>query len=455
MSDNQFPPEEIPCHRFGFQKSNGSGGAATCRPASRFPNKLKQNPVIGVSPITRRPSVFRWTAGVLSFVFLQLAFASTVFARPGTADLPTPNRAVTKPAAGVQGRLETISITLERPDDSIVVGQLNFPPPEWHFPDQSASNVIAYLRKTGASPAEVAVLSATNHLVVEGHDVVIRPPAELILGLKPDVRRIIYTALGTQLENPYHRQPFFVTASSPSEWLEHSGLSPATEQLMRGLMYQRGRLVHFADPQVITGLDDGEKFRVMKTLSRIPTLVGKLHVDRSSDPAAIAAYWGPRGRDRRLKPLIESLARLNGGAVIDVSELLPPFARTRLYTYPEARRSAGEVQEDCFWTAMNFFSESPDARFHSFDQSLATLRADYLPVERPYRFGDVVTFLNPRGQPIHACVHLAADLVFTKNGATPNQPWILMKLEDVSATYLATELPRERLGMVVFRRKGS
>ena len=52
-------------------------------------------------------------------------------------------------------------------------------------------------------------------------------------------------------------------------------------------------------------------------------------------------------------------------------------------------------------------------------------------------------------------MHLAEDIVFTKNGATPNQPWILMKLEDVSATYLATELPQERLGMVVFRRKGS
>jgi len=391
----------------------------------------------------------------LSFLFLQLAFAASVLARPATAELPMSNKGLTKPAAGVQGRLETIAITLERPDDTIVVGQLNFPPPEWHFPEQSASNVVAYLHKAGATPAEVAVLSATNHLVIEGGDVVIRPPAELILGLKPDVRRIIYTALGTQLENPYHRQPFFVTASSPSEWLEHSGLSPATEKLILGLMYQRGRLDHFADPQVITGLDDGEKFRVMKTLSRIPTLVGKLHIDGSSDPAMIASYWGPRGRDRQLKPLIESLARLNGGAVIDVSELLPPFARTRLYTYPEGGRSSGEVQEDCFWTAMNFFSETPDARFHSFDQSLATLRADFLPVERPYRFGDVVTFLNPRGKPIHACVHLADDLVFTKNGATPNQPWILMKLEDVSATYLATELPRERLGMVVFRRKGS
>ena len=386
---------------------------------------------------------------------VHVALANGALARPAVGESPIPQSGATRRAAGVLGRLETISITLERPDDTIAAGQLNFPPPEWRFPEQSVSNVVAYLGKAGMTPAEIAVLSATNRISVEGGDVVIAPPSDLILGLKPDVRRVIYTALGTQVENPYHRQPFFVTAASPAEWLENSGLSPGTEKLLGSLMYQRGRLVHFADPQVITGLDDGEKLRAMKTLSRIPTLVGKLYIDQSSDPAAIAAYWGPRGRDRQLKPLIESLARLNGGAVMDVSELLPAFARTRLYTYPSLVRPAGAVPEDCFWTAMNFFSETPDARFHGFDESLAALKADYMPVDRPYRFGDVVTFLNPRGRPIHACVHLADDLVFTKNGATPNQPWILMKLEDVSATYLATELPRERLGMVVFRRKGS
>ncbi len=403
----------------------------------------------------RHPSFLRWNGLLLGILLIQCLPVARAATPPESGELTAEVRDAGKPRQRPQGRLETISITLERPDDTIQVGQLNFPDPEWRFPEQAVSNVVSFLRKAGVPPAEVAVLAATNHLAVEGRDVVITPSPELLLGLKPDVRRVIYSALGSQVENPYHRQPFFFTGSSPSEWLEHSGLSATTEKLLRSLMYQRGKSVHFADPQVITGLEDAEKFRVMKTLSRVPTLVAKLHVDNSSDPAVIATYWGAGSRERQLKPLLESLVRLSGGAVMDVSELLPAFARLRLYTYPKATRSAGEIPEDCFWTAMNFFNEPPDARFHNFDHSLATLRAEYLPVERPYRFGDVVAFLNSRGKPIHACVHLAEDIVFTKNGATPNQPWILMKLEDVSSTYLATELPQERLGMVVFRRKGS
>lgn len=356
--------------------------------------------------------------------------------------------------AGPKGRLETISITLERPDDTINVGQLIFPDPLWRFPDQTKSNVVFFLQKAGVSPADLAVLTASNHLDVEGHEVVITPPTELVLGLKPDVRRVVYSALGTQVENPYHRQPFFFSGTA-AEWLENSGLSPSTDKLLRSLMYQRGKTVHFADPQVITGLADAEKFRTMKMLSRVSTLVAKLHIDHSSNPDEIVRYWGAGGRERQLKPLVESMARLNGGAVMDVSEMLPPFARLRLYTFPKPSSGSGELPEDCFWTAMNFFNAIPDPKFHDFDASLATLRADYLPVESGFRFGDVVAFLNSRGKPIHACVYLADDIVFTKNGATPNQPWILMKLEDVSATYLATELPRERLGISVFRRKGS
>lgn len=401
----------------------------------------------------RRSFAGLWPMAALSMLLLACPdgriMASEIAAKPAQSGGVAP----AKPAAGPKGRIETFSITLERPDDTIRAGQLNFPHPDWRFPEQTASNVVGFLQRAGVAPADLAVLSSTNHLSVEGGEVIIAPPPAIILGLRPDTRRAIYTALGTQVENPYHRQPFFFSGTA-AEWLENSGLSPGTEKLLRGLMYQRGKTVHFADPQVVTGLPDAEKFRAMKMLSRVSSLVAKLHVDHTSDAAEIARQWGVGGRERQLKPLIESMTRLNGGAVMDVTALLPSFARLRLYTFPNPT-PAGETPEDCFWTAMNFFSATPDPKFHNFETSLATLRSDYSLVEAPYRFGDVVTFLNSRGKPIHACVYLSEDIVFTKNGAAANQPWILMKLEDVSATYLATEMPGERLGMAVFRRKGN
>ena len=42
---------------------------------------------------------------------------------------------------------------------------------------------------------------------------------------------------------------------------------------------------------------------------------------------------------------------------------------------------------------------------------------------------------GPTGNAIHSCVYLADDLVFTKNGRSPTQPWVVMKLDDVVAYY--------------------
>ena len=51
------------------------------------------------------------------------------------------------------------------------------------------------------------------------------------------------------------------------------------------------------------------------------------------------------------------------------------------------------------------------------------------------KYGDIYLFTLPNGDVLHSCVHLADNIVFTKNGATPSSPWILMTLDDVIAFY--------------------
>jgi hypothetical protein len=46
----------------------------------------------------------------------------------------------------------------------------------------------------------------------------------------------------------------------------------------------------------------------------------------------------------------------------DISHLLTPFARYRLYTYPFSENPL-ENGHDCFWSSMNFFNAEPDDRF--------------------------------------------------------------------------------------------
>ena len=66
----------------------------------------------------------------------------------------------------------------------------------------------------------------------------------------------------------------------------------------------------------------------------------------------------------------------------------------------------------------------------------------------PYEYGDMIVF-NSGGRAIHGCIYIAEDIVFTKNGASHYQPWTLMHLNDVLATY-PTDQP---LRVMTFRDK--
>jgi len=61
------------------------------------------------------------------------------------------------------------------------------------------------------------------------------------------------------------------------------------------------------------------------------------------------------------------------------------------------------------------------------------------PVEPPYKFGDILFFLDSqRGDAFHSCVYIADDVVFTKNGRNVLSPWIFTKLEDVKKSISST-----------------
>jgi hypothetical protein len=146
-------------------------------------------------------------------------------------------------------------------------------------------------------------------------------------------------------------------------------------------------------------------------------------------------YWGVFGADKTYRPLIESMSRVEGGARINISYFLPPFARLRLYTYP-APRDTNIVHEDCFWSAMNFFNASPDYGYFNPEYIKRTLSLDYVKVpEEEKKFGDLLLLLGHDHQALHMCVYLADDVVFTKNGANTQQPWVLMRISEMLAEY--------------------
>ena len=81
----------------------------------------------------------------------------------------------------------------------------------------------------------------------------------------------------------------------------------------------------------------------------------------------------------------------------------------------------------------NLAQPAPDRLFA---MATAYVLQNFTKVPGPYRYSDVIFILDgATGNAIHSCVYLADDLVFTKNGRSPTQPWVVMKLDDVVAYY--------------------
>jgi hypothetical protein len=143
---------------------------------------------------------------------------------------------------------------------------------------------------------------------------------------------------------------------------------------------------------------------------------------------------------------VESTARLPDGATISLLYFLPKFARERLYTFPIPSQSGDPVM-DCHWSTMNFFNDSPDNRFTNTTHTVSYIQSHLYQVAQPTEYGDVILILNDKGNAIHSAVHIAEDIVFTKNGNNFTQPWMLMRLKDLLVRYTTDAPPK----MLVYR----
>ncbi|NBV23015.1 MAG: hypothetical protein EBS05_13990 [Proteobacteria bacterium] len=391
----------------------------------------------------------RWLFGLclLQFALLiSLALMHWLPERPVPV-FPAEHPPVLKPVVGESelffkgkpgpwGELSYVRINIEPPDEFVPVDDRQFEPTRWHFLNYSRAQLTAFFNACDLTLPQRAVLTDTSKWQGTTNGIFVTPPNDLILELNTRARTQIYTVLAESEENPFHVWPGTFRNGGLDEWFRESGLAPATLALVKNLAYPRGPSLCFSDmPQAFSRIPSiPERRRLVKTVSRQSTLLMKLHVAPTDNIGALASYWARGGRAKDIAPLLESLSKVPGGANIDVAHLLPPFARKRLNSYPYPLTQTNLPPPDCFWTAMNFFNEPPDERYNDYDVWRKELQSDFTAVPEA-TFGDLVFFLRADGTPLHAAVYIADDVVFTKNGGSLTQPWILMKLEDVLSKY--------------------
>jgi hypothetical protein len=352
---------------------------------------------------------------------------------------------------GPWGRLVVIPIAIQPPSSFFVtnppVGESRF----WHFPGMRLPEVQTLLETAGVGKDAVGMLLKTAKENADRSGVTLEPPEDFLLAMSAGLRAKIYLQLSQFRENINIWDPFRYAGGTFEQWTMDSRLSPDTLSVFGRLIYLRNNVLCFSDLSLLFSRvqDPVEKVRLAQILTRTPALEVYLEIKENEDINPLVEYWGIGKQKEMIEPLLDAMNDRPEGGVIDVVNLLPRFARTRLNTFVFGNDLIEETAEhthDCKWTALNFFNDVPDERFSSKAAGeLCVQMSD--PIDRPSELGDLLFFIGKTGEVMHVCVFLAGDIVFTKNGSSPQVPFVLSRLKDVVAYY-------KPLGMehIVYRR---
>ncbi len=303
----------------------------------------------------------------------------------------------------------------------------------WRLPGFSPARLDGLLRGAGLDDTLRATVESQARYDASGCTVTV--DLDTVARLPATARGALYQALGQSALNTLQAAPFRRAAGLP-RWQDAPGLPAAARDLLDGLTWREGDDVLFADlPVVCNALaTDDDRVAFIAVIKGRPAVEARVVVPHGADVDPIVRYWLPRGgpEARALGQRLAALAARPGHGEVDVADLLPPVARSRLDTFP----AEGE-QLDCFWTTLNFDAdEGPSDRLRHGDGFEAVLAAEWQPVDLgAMRLGDAVVFRTPGRGVTHAAVYVAEALVFTKNGGSSRRPWVLSTLDDVRGVY--------------------
>lgn len=336
--------------------------------------------------------------------------------------------------SGTWGNLECERVVLEPNENSLSITELS-KPSRWFFKGFSKSQVRRFLGEAGVTDPLLKLIS-DSQMSEESAGIVFTPGSEFIRKLTAESRaKIFNTLIANDDYKPYFGLYLFLPEYLDLA-LQQISLPPASVQLFRALLYKRGNLSAFSDvPVVLESLpDNAAKTVFLKLLVRRPALEVQLKFPDNGNLNDLVDYWATRERTKEVQLAFANAVSANGTRVVDVVDLLPPFAGERVNSFPNSN-SQMELVHNCHWTSLNFFSDSPNEGYLFIEEVEKELTANYGKIPAEPRFGDVILFRNEAHEIVHSAVYIADRIVFTKNGEGPTQPWCFMYVTDVIDLY--------------------
>lgn len=342
---------------------------------------------------------------------------------------------------GPWGKLKCFYIYIEAPKAMVEDYPLPFSKPRWSFPQSDAPKLPALFKKAGLPDALTTTLLEPLNTTTSNGILNLFPPLPDLEAMTPAQREVIYPELAKFPGNEYHSDPVLMTTSTVEEWYRTSKLRPELIAKISKMAYHRGEALAFSDLSAMMNYatSDSEAREIFKAFTRTRSLMIQMELSDDTELAPLLDYWtiGIGIRRKDIEPIMQSIIDTEGVERLGLSHVLPALVRKLLYTYPGQELSRHGVLPDCHWTSLNFFNYEPHE--YLLDSRLATsaVLEKFNPVEGPYKYGDILFFLDAdKGDAFHSCVYLADDMVFTKNGRNPLSPWVIMKIDEVKKIYV-------------------
>ncbi len=389
--------------------------------------------------------------------------AMGLLSRPRAAKAPAPPApAVAAQASGIGqpcrpgpwGQVTTVELLLEPPEEYVQTGWDGALTSVWHFAGMKESEVVDVLQQAGLPAAQHQALADRQNWRISPAGVDLYPPDAVLLAMPPQPRERLYSRLAALPGNAVQTTPYTFLPGQFEDQVASSNVSTGTVAMVEHMLYRRGSVLLLSDMYAaLNALSNrAERLALVQSVARMRTLMLRLRVDGSSDIEGLVAYWGKGGRAKSLRPLLAAMSRVPGGCDIDIVNLLPDFARRRLNTFPTPDPLGDGAGHDCYWSAINFFSENTLIPPPEFGHLNELIRKSYFQLPGEPTFGDLLFLVLPSGESIHAAVYIADGIVFTKNGGFSQQPWMLMRMDDLALAYGGNRVQQEPISVLAWRR---
>jgi hypothetical protein len=357
---------------------------------------------------------------------------------------------------GPWGKLKCFYIYIEAPQGMVDKFPLPFTKPRWSFAESQLADLPQLFKKAGLPEKMQADLLLPLNTSKSNGMLNLFPNLADLEAMTPAMREVIYPVLAKNPTNDYHTDPVLMTTETVDEWYRTSKLRPELVEKIKQMSYHRGGALAFSDLSALMNYakSDSEARYMFKSFTRTRSLMVHLELADMTDLAPLLDYWtiGVGIRRKDIEPIMQSVMDTNGVDTLGLTHILPALPRKLLYTYPGEELSRHGLLPDCHWTSLNFYNYEPHEYLLNSQLATSSVLEKFNPVNPPYRYGDILFFLDTaNGDAFHSCVYLADDIVFTKNGPSLATPYVFSTMQDMLAFYPSSE----KISLTYYRRTGT